>query len=150
MSGGPAELGVTFVAQPQILSTKKREPYDASFNRHRHPRQSPALYQISIVGPIKLEKAEPFGILRETGLSPQHQRAAAEKVLRPLMRRAYRRDVTEEDMARPMVFFDEASEEGFQAGMEAALSAVLVSPRFLFRIENDPPGLPSGDDLSAG
>ena len=82
--------------------------------------------------------------MRETGLSPQHQRAEAEKVLRPLMRRAYRRDVTEEDMARPMAFFDEASQEGFQAGMEAALSAVLVSPRFLFRIENDPPGLPPG------
>ena len=144
VAGGPAEVGVTFIAQPQELLTKKREPYDASFNRHRHPRQAPALYQVSIVGPIEVGEAEPFGILKEAGLSPQHQRAAAEKVLRPVIRRAYRRDVTEEDLKRPMAFFDEAAGDGFQAGMEAALSAVLVSPRFLFRLENDPVGMPAG------
>ncbi|MGJ8725030.1 MAG: DUF1592 domain-containing protein [Roseibacillus sp.] len=144
VAGGPADLGVTFLAQPQMLLTKKREPYDASFNRHRHPRQAPALYQISIVGPIELGEAEPFGILKETGLSPKDKRVAAENVLRPLMRRAYRRDLTEEDLVRPMAFFDDAVEDGFQAGMEAALSAMLVSPRFLFRVENDPLGLPAG------
>jgi hypothetical protein len=44
------------------------------------------------------------------------------------------------------------SEEGFEAGIEAALTSMLVSPQFLFRIERDPPGaLPSSvyrvDDL---
>jgi hypothetical protein len=33
---------------------------------------------------------------------------------------------------------------GFDAGMENALSAVLVSPRFLFRVEQDPKGAPAG------
>ena len=148
VEGGPADLGVTFLAKPQVMSQKKREPYDASFNRHRHPRQSPALYQISILGPIELGEAKPFGILAETGLSPSDERAAAERILRPLIRKAYRRDTTEEDLERPLEFFEEAraaaGDEGFQAGMEAALSAILVSPRFLFRVENDPLGLPPG------
>ncbi|MCI0534587.1 MAG: DUF1592 domain-containing protein, partial [Verrucomicrobiales bacterium] len=33
------------------------------------------------------------------------------------------------------------AEEGFEAGIEAALSAVLVNPEFLFRIEQDPEGI---------
>jgi hypothetical protein len=58
------------------------------------------------------------------------------------MRRAYRRPVTRTDLARPMEFYRKAqAEEGFEAGIEAALSAVLVSPEFLFRIEQDPSGI---------
>jgi len=34
--------------------------------------------------------------------------------------------------------------DGFEAGVEMALAAILVSPEFLFRIERDPPGLPAG------
>lgn len=142
VAGGPAELGVTFLAKPPKLLPAKREPYDASYNRHRHPRQSPALYQVSIVGPLERSEPQPFGVLAETGLSPVDERAAAVKVLRPLIRRAYRRDVSDEDLERPLEFFEEARGESFQAGMEAALAAVLVSPRFLFRVEEDPLGLP--------
>ena len=144
VSGGPAELGVTFLAKPKKLSTQKRKPYDASFNRHRHPRQAPAIYQVSIVGPLKTKKEQPFGILAKSGDSPADARQEAERILRPLIRKAYRRDVEAEDLERPMAFFDEASKESFQAGMEAALSAVLVSPRFLFRVETDPLGLLPG------
>ena len=37
-----------------------------------------------------------------------------------------------------------AMEGGFEAGIEAALSAVLVTPEFLFRIEHDPSGVAAG------
>ena len=41
-----------------------------------------------------------------------------------------------------MELFREARAEGdFDAGIEMALSAVLVNPQFLFRIEADPPGV---------
>jgi hypothetical protein len=36
------------------------------------------------------------------------------------------------------------TDEGFEAGIESALSAILVSPEFLFRIEHDPAELASG------
>ncbi len=55
------------------------------------------------------------------------------------MRRAYRRPVAKVDLERPMDFYRKASSEaGFDAGIEAGLSAILVSPEFLFRIEQDP------------
>jgi len=59
------------------------------------------------------------------------------------MRRAYRRPVTDADLEKPMEFYRKArAEEGFEAGIETALSAVLVSPHFLFRVEQDPSGVP--------
>jgi hypothetical protein len=55
------------------------------------------------------------------------------------MRRAYRRPVSEADLEKPMEFYRKAqAEDGFEAGIEAALSAVLISPEFLFRVEQDP------------
>jgi hypothetical protein len=60
------------------------------------------------------------------------------------MHRAYRRPVTSSDLQKPMEFYRKAkAEDGFDAGIEAALSAVLVSPEFLFRIEQDPAGIAS-------
>ena len=61
------------------------------------------------------------------------------------MRRAYRRPVTEVDLQGPLDLYRTArTDGGFEAGIEMALSAVLVSPEFLFRIERDPPGIPPG------
>jgi hypothetical protein len=57
------------------------------------------------------------------------------------MRRAYRRPVTDGDLQAPMKFYKEARADGFDAGIEMGLRAVLVSPEFLFRVEQDPPGV---------
>src|SRR2546425_4056952 len=60
------------------------------------------------------------------------------------MRRAYRRSISDADLERPIVFFREGHSNGdFDAGIERALSAVLCSPGFLFRVEVDPAGLPA-------
>lgn len=74
------------------------------------------------------------------------EEARARAILAPLIRRAYRRPVTDEDLRKPMQFFHEGSAEGagFEAGIENALSAILVSPQFLFRIETNPAGLAPG------
>jgi hypothetical protein len=58
------------------------------------------------------------------------------------MRRAYRRPVGEVDLDRVLPFYRDARRDGdFDAGIEAALSAILVSREFLFRVERDPPGV---------
>src|SRR5205814_1908 len=51
VTAGPHQLGVTFVKNPSELLETKRQPYNAHFNMHRHPRLTPAVYQISINGP---------------------------------------------------------------------------------------------------
>jgi Protein of unknown function (DUF1592)/Protein of unknown function (DUF1588)/Protein of unknown function (DUF1585)/Protein of unknown function (DUF1595) len=62
-----------------------------------------------------------------------------------LMRRAYRRPVTDTDLQGPLALYRKARADGdFDAGIEMALSAVLVSPHFLFRVEQDPAGAAPG------
>src|SRR4051812_23920517 len=53
VTAGPHQLGVTFVKEPSELMETKRQPYNAHFNMHRHPRLTPAIYQISINGPYE-------------------------------------------------------------------------------------------------
>ncbi len=67
----------------------------------------------------------------------------ARRILSHLARRAYRRPVTADDLAPLMRFFDEGKADGgnFDSGIELALSAILVSPDFLFRVEKTPRGV---------
>jgi hypothetical protein len=58
------------------------------------------------------------------------------------MRRAYRRPVVEADLQAPLHFYREGrTEGGHEAGIEMALRSILVSPEFLFRVEQDPNGV---------
>jgi len=143
VTAGPHDLGVTFLKQPSSLLETRRQPYQAHFNMHRHPRQAPAIYQVSITGPFSSTSAGDTPSRRRIFICRPTQRheeeACARHILQVLMRRAYRRPVTDGDLNKPMEFYHVARQEGdFDAGIEAALSAVLVSPHFLFRIEADP------------
>src|SRR5213082_771259 len=110
---------------------------------HRHPRIGPAIYQISINGPYESKgpgdtpsRRRVFGC---RPAKPDEDEGGAERILSTLMRRAYRRPVTGADLERPMEFYRNArAEDGFEPGIESALSAVLVSPELLFRVEQDP------------
>src|SRR5207247_8855885 len=58
VTAGPHQLGVTFVKNPSELLETKRQPYNAHFNMHRHPRLGPAIYQVSINGPYESKGPE--------------------------------------------------------------------------------------------
>jgi hypothetical protein len=146
VKAGPHQLGVTFVKNPSELLQTKRQPYQAHFNLHRHPRIGPAIYQVSINGPF--ESAGPGDtpsrrrIFVSRPTKPEDEEPCAGRILSTLMRRAYRRPVTDADLEKPMEFYRKAqAKEGFEAGIESALSAVLASPEFLFRVEEDPAGI---------
>lgn len=70
----------------------------------------------------------------------------AERILSPLARMAYRRPVTADDLRPLLRMFAQGRQEGksFEAGIEMALRAMLVSPNFLFRVEKAPAGIAAG------
>ena len=70
--------------------------------------------------------------------TPQDEDPCAAKILGTLARRAYRRPVTDADV-RPLleIYADGRRAGDFDAGVERALEALLVSPHFLLRIERD-------------
>ncbi|MGB0582568.1 MAG: DUF1592 domain-containing protein, partial [Limisphaerales bacterium] len=143
VKAGPRKVGAAFYQKSHSLLENKRQPFEASFNFHRHPRQNPAVYYISITGPFKStgvsltpSRKKIFITQPESG---QNEAAVAREILANLMKRAYRRAISKADLEQPMAFYaDGAKEGGFETGIESALAAILVNPAFLFRVERDP------------
>ena len=73
-------------------------------------------------------------------------RACAREIVTRLGSRAYRRPLSEENVAGLMGLYEAgAAEEGFEGGVRTALEGILASPHFVFRIEE-----PAGEATGAG
>jgi hypothetical protein len=81
------------------------------------------------------------------------KREAARQVVERFARRAYRRPVRPDEVERLLKLFDRQDGQGleFEQAVALSLKGVLVSPNFLFRVEQDrdpeapPQGYPVGD-----
>jgi len=159
VTAGPHQVGVTFVKNSSSLLETGRQPLQSRFNERRHPRVTPAISQVSVTGPYAPQGADDtpsrhrIFVCRpafakgsgEAGPSTSEETACARRILSALIRRAYRRPISEADLERPMAFYREGkSERDFEAGIGKALTAVLVNPEFLFRVEADPAKTPAG------
>ncbi len=69
----------------------------------------------------------------------------ARRILTALGRRAYRRPVSEGDVAPLLTFYREGRRKGtFETGVQLALRRLLASPTFVFRVEEDPVTIAAG------
>jgi hypothetical protein len=149
VTAGRHDVGVTFLKKGSSLLESRRQPLNVHFNMYRHPRLTPAVYQVTITGPFNPTGPGETPSRRRLFVcrpeNPDDEEPCAKRILQTLLRRAYRRPVDEQDLEKPMELYREARREGdFEAGIEMALSAVLVNPNFLFRIERDPKGAAPG------
>ena len=94
---------------------------------------------LDIVGPFNPSK-EPPASYKKVFTCSQTTPQCARTILGTLMERAYRRPVTDEELASKVELVQLAQKEGdtFQEGIRLALQAILSSPNFLFRIEARP------------
>jgi len=143
VTAGSHHVGVTFRKNASSLLETARQPLQSHFNENRHPRITPAIAQVSITGPYAARVAHDTPALRRIFVchpaNAAKEDACATQILSTLMRRAYRRPVAEAEIKAPMALYREGRSEGsFEEGIRRALSAVLVSPEFLFRVELDP------------
>lgn len=150
-TAGLHSVGVTFVKNRSSLLETARQPLNVHYNFYRHPRQTPAIYQVSVTGPLDgSERVEQRSELEDEPLSrhkvftcypsgPDDEEACATRIIADLLRRACRSPISTEDMERPLELYRAARSEGtFEDGIEMALSSILIHPRFLFRIEREP------------
>lgn len=156
VTAGPHTVGATFLKRASSLIETERQPLHSHFNEQRHPRLTPAIYQVTITGPHAPGGADNtpsrrrlFVCTPADGSSSDEEATCAREILTTLMRRAYRRPVSATDVDKPMAFYHDArsapdsagsagSPGSFDAGIGAALTSVLVNPEFLFRVELDP------------
>ncbi len=84
----------------------------------------------------------------ETG---HDERPCAERIVSNLATHAFRRPVSHDELAELMAFYDSGRNDGtFEAGIETALSRILVDPRFLYRLEPDPAEVEPGAVYEVG
>jgi mono/diheme cytochrome c family protein len=144
VKAGPHDLGVAFIKRPSARAETERQPYQSSFG-DRHPRTQPALHSVSVLGPFEPGAAgntpsrQRIFVCRPSGASAEA--GCAKTIISRLARLAYRRQVTDTDLAVPLDFYEQGrARAGFETGIELALRALLISPQFLFRIEQAPRG----------
>jgi mono/diheme cytochrome c family protein len=91
---------------------------------------------VTVVGPFPA----PSHHERVLVCDPTSGAACVRKILSTLARRAYRRPVTDAEVAALTGFVDLARSDGqsVEAGLALAIQALLVSPHFLFHVEHDP------------
>ncbi len=89
-----------------------------------------------------LKAAAPERIFVVPTLSRISQRTTAIKNLEYHLPRAFRRSVEQEEFAKYFLLYEKTVKEGgtYEDGVKLALKAMLVSPNFLFRIEDEKPG----------
>ncbi len=142
VTAGPHDVGITFLKNGSSLVETERQPLQSHFNETRHPRLTPAIYQVSITGPYDPRGADDtpsrnrLFVCQPTELSEEE--GCARDIVASLMKRAYRRPITSSDIDGPMEFYRAGRASGnFDTGIGRALSAILINPAFLFRVELD-------------
>ena len=143
VKAGPHDIGVTFIKKDSALLETQLQPYQAHFNYYRHPRTQPAVYSVSVTGPFDATGVGDTPSRRRIFVcrpaKPSDEERCATNIISNLAHRAYRRPVTNDDLRVPLAFYKDARAEGnFEAGIEMALRAILMSTEFIFRIERDP------------
>lgn len=140
---GARLIGVTFVQRTEALDEATLHP------RLRTRGTQPAVAAVIIRGPYNASgPGDTPSRQRIFTCHPQNAAAelpCAKQILSTLLRRAYRRSVTDKDLSNLLPFYEQGRKEAsFDYGIQTALERLLVSPQFLYRIERDPPGAAPG------
>ena len=103
----------------------------------------PHLRSLSVVGPHKVtgvsDTPSRRSIFTCRPMSAAEEHICATQIVRGLATQAFRRPVAEKDLARLMSFHARGrKEKNFEFGITKAIEAILASPRFLLRVEEQP------------
>jgi hypothetical protein len=156
--GGPLDiLGSAITSTIQFwLDGKKIETfeirgpesvYDLAVNAQPGP---PILEAVAITGPENAATAVDTPARRQLMVcAPRRladEKACATQTLSRVARRAYRREIAAEDV-QPILdaYVRKRETASFEQAIGMGITRILVSPDFLFRIEQDPPGAGSGE-----
>jgi cytochrome c551/c552 len=147
VTAGPHKIGVTFRRQSFAQSDDQLQVLTPGGGQDRSYRVS----SFQLLGPFDV-----------TGLSstPSRDRiftcnpakdkktpeACAQQIFSTLAKRAYRRPVTNDDIAELMQYYaDGAKDGGFESGIRSGITGMLASPFFLYRGERVPAGMKPGE-----
>ncbi len=127
VSAGKHTLGIRFDKDP---NTDRTDDYDRRLEidsfRIKGPEKGPPPYPAAHRNVVIAEPTDDISVEQ-----------AARTVFQPLIRRAFRREPTEQDISRAVQIVRLGVDEGltYLESVEYAVQSLLVSPHFLFRVE---------------
>lgn len=143
---GQHEVTVTFI-QRSFSESDERTPIPALEGGQDRIH---GVHALQIRGPLQVAgMSESESRKRIFSCYPREvaeEQRCAEQIISNLATRAFRRPLTDEDMAPLLAFYERArAGADFETGVREALSAILVSPHFIYRAET---GGDTGDKLA--
>jgi mono/diheme cytochrome c family protein len=149
LKAGPAQIGVAFVEKTYALNTRRLQSYVRSSSDTIDFSGYPHIDEIILTGPFKVTGVGDTPSRRRIFVcqpkAASEEDGCARKILATLARRAYRGDVSKEDLQTLQDFYQRGRQDGsFDTGIDLALRRMLSSPKFLVRVERDPASLPAG------
>ena len=145
---GEHRIGITFV-QTSAAETNETlhafvpvagmgQPVNGNSN-------GPRLANVEVKGPMVAQGVSETASRRKIFTcypqSAAQETPCAHEIFAGIARRAFRRPLSEEDLKGAMAFYAQGRKEGgdFDSGIQKGLLAILVSPKFLFRMHEPPP-----------
>src|ERR1019366_3069649 len=143
VKAGPRTVDVAFIERSAALSESFLRPPG------RTRGALPSVVSVTITGPYNAtgpgDTPSRRRIFTCQPRTATEEPACAKEIVSTLMRRAYRRAVTDGDLAPAMKFYAAGrADRDFDRGIERALERMLVSPQFLFRVEEEPTSAKAG------
>jgi mono/diheme cytochrome c family protein len=168
VKAGPRAVGVAFLQRSLGENTRRLQPFRSSFDSY-DATGMPHIRTLSITGPYNPTGPGDTPSRRRVFVcqppressggrpanAPANQQSAeasakaeetcATQIVTTLARRAYRQPPTASDLQRLLDFYRAGRREGtFETGIQRALQRILASPKFVIRVEQEPPGVAPG------
>jgi len=156
VTAGPHKVGVTFIARTYAESDEVLHAFKPGSGEERIPKVG----SLEVVGPFnpagisetpsraRIFVCRPPTLSPSSGQAPKptgEELACATKVFSTFARRAFRRPISDRDLEAPLAFYRAARETGdFDTAIRDGLTAILASPKFLFRAERLPENVAPG------
>ncbi len=143
---GLRRVDITFLNKTSVQAEDLLQPLLRPMRRSSLP--SPSLRRVTISGPFQASGASDTPSRRRIFVcrpgSRTDEMPCAKRILSNLTRRAYREPMVEADVQMLLPFYITGrTEGGFDRGIQRAIERMLVSPKFLVRIERDPANVPA-------
>src|SRR5215475_6005687 len=158
VKAGQHTVGLAFIANTYIPHLFLNRSYRRSIlddNPIEGIMQTPQISQLTIQGPVNglpaKETPSRKKILVCKPGAPAQELACARTILTTIARKAYRRPLSNGDIETLTSFYRNGSQKGgFEQGIESGLQFILAHPEFVFRTENAPAGVKSGEAYRIG
>ncbi len=149
MTAGPHDLAVAFLQKAPTEGGNRLQAFLRTTLIATDHLGLPHVESVSVTGPFNATGPGDTPSRRRVftcrPASKAAERQCARSIITSLAHRAFRRPPTAAEVDRLVAFYERARAGGtFDRGIQMAVRGILASPKFLVRVEQDPPSAPSG------